>query len=75
MAERDYQGFSEDWLRKRFSMRPGITCTWQIQRNRNSIPFEEWMAMDMEYIDNWSFGRDLLIILKTITATMRGTGL
>jgi exopolysaccharide biosynthesis polyprenyl glycosylphosphotransferase len=74
MAERDYQGFSEDWLRKRFSMRPGITCTWQVQPSRNSIPFEEWMAMDMEYIDNWSFGRDLVIILKTVTATMRGTG-
>lgn len=74
MAERDFQGFSEDWLNKRFSMRPGITCTWQIQPQRNSISFAQWMNMDMEYIDNWSFLRDMKIIAQTVVATIKGSG-
>ena len=74
MAERDFKGFSEDWLNKRFSMRPGITCTWQVQPARNAIPFSEWMRMDMEYIDNWSFWLDMRIIFRTVLVTLRGTG-
>lgn len=74
MAQRDYQGFSEDWLRRRFSVRPGITGTWQTMSNRNAIPFETWMQMDMDYIANWSFLGDMLIILKTIGVTLGGTG-
>ncbi len=47
MSVRDYQAFSEDWQLRRFSVRPGITCLWQVN-GRNSIPFEKWMELDMQ---------------------------
>lgn len=70
---RDYDGFEQDWHRRRLSVPPGITCLWQVQ-GRNSIPFERWMELDMEYIDHWSLWLDLKIILKTIPAVFRGSG-
>jgi exopolysaccharide biosynthesis polyprenyl glycosylphosphotransferase len=70
---RDFQGFSEDWQRRRFSVRPGITCLWQIN-GRNSITFEEWMKMDIQYLDEWSLWLDLKILARTIPAVLRGTG-
>jgi len=73
MALTDYQGFSEDWQRRRFSMRPGLTCYWQI-RGRNNLPFNEWMRLDMEYIDNWNLFEDFKIMLLTIPEVFRGGG-
>ncbi len=70
---RDYEGFNEDWQRRRFSVRPGITCLWQIA-GRSSIPFDRWMELDLEYIDGWSFWLDLQILLRTIPAVLRGSG-
>jgi len=70
---RDYEGFSEDWQRRRFSVRPGITCLWQIN-GRSSIPFEKWMELDLQYIDGWSLWLDLEILAKTIPAVLRGSG-
>ncbi|MDL1967050.1 MAG: sugar transferase [Deltaproteobacteria bacterium] len=70
---RDYNGFTQDWQRKRFSIKPGITCTWQIS-GRNDISFEDWMKLDLEYIDNWSFIGDLKILFKTIPAVIGGRG-
>lgn len=70
---RDYQGFSEDWHRRRFSVKPGVTCLWQVT-GRSSIGFERWMELDMEYIDQWSLWLDLKIIAQTIPAVMRGSG-
>jgi exopolysaccharide biosynthesis polyprenyl glycosylphosphotransferase len=70
---RDYQGFSEDWHRRRFSVKPGITCLWQVT-GRSSIGFERWMELDMEYIDQWSLWLDLKIIAQTIPAVVRGSG-
>jgi exopolysaccharide biosynthesis polyprenyl glycosylphosphotransferase len=70
---RDYEGFNEDWHRRRFSVRPGITCLWQIA-GRSSIPFEKWMELDMQYIDKWSLWLDFRIVLRTIPAVIRGTG-
>jgi hypothetical protein len=64
---RDYQGFDQDWQRRRFSVRPGITCLWQVN-GRSSIPFEKWMELDMQYIDHWSLGLDFKILAKTIPA-------
>jgi lipopolysaccharide/colanic/teichoic acid biosynthesis glycosyltransferase len=52
------------WQKRRLSMKPGITCTWQVT-GRNNIPFDEWMKLDMEYIDNWSFSQDMILVLKT----------
>jgi exopolysaccharide biosynthesis polyprenyl glycosylphosphotransferase len=70
---RDYEGFSKDWQRRRLSVKPGITCLWQV-RGRSSIPFEEWMALDLQYIDKWSLWLDLEILLQTIPAVLRGSG-
>jgi exopolysaccharide biosynthesis polyprenyl glycosylphosphotransferase len=70
---RDYQGFSEDWHRRRFSVKPGITCLWQVM-GRSSITFDEWMALDMRYIDQWSVWLDFKILLQTIPAVFRGSG-
>ena len=70
---RDYEGFDKDWQRRRFSVRPGITCLWQIA-GRSSIPFEKWMQMDLQYIDKWSLRLDFEILLRTIPAVIRGSG-
>jgi exopolysaccharide biosynthesis polyprenyl glycosylphosphotransferase len=70
---RDYEGFSQDWQRRRFSVRPGITCLWQI-KGRSSIPFEQWMELDLQYIDKWSLWLDLEILLRTIPAVLKGSG-
>ncbi|MFZ0769879.1 MAG: sugar transferase [Candidatus Sulfotelmatobacter sp.] len=70
---RDYEGFNEDWQRRRFSVRPGITCLWQIG-GRSSISFEQWMELDLQYIDKWSLKLDLEILVKTIPAVLRGSG-
>jgi exopolysaccharide biosynthesis polyprenyl glycosylphosphotransferase len=70
---RDYEGFSEDWQRRRFSVRPGVTCLWQIG-GRSSISFEQWMELDLQYIDKWSLLLDLKILLKTIPAVLKGSG-
>lgn len=70
---RDYEGFNEDWQRRRFSVKPGVTCLWQVQ-GRSSIPFERWMELDLQYIDKWSLGLDLQILLLTIPAVLRGSG-
>jgi exopolysaccharide biosynthesis polyprenyl glycosylphosphotransferase len=60
--------------RRRLSVRPGITCLWQVN-GRNKIDFSDWVKMDLEYIDRWSFALDMKIILKTIPAVLKGTGL
>jgi exopolysaccharide biosynthesis polyprenyl glycosylphosphotransferase len=70
---RDYQGFNKDWQRRRFSVRPGITCLWQIG-GRSSISFEKWMELDLQYIDKWSLWLDFQILVKTIPAVLRGSG-
>jgi exopolysaccharide biosynthesis polyprenyl glycosylphosphotransferase len=70
---RDYEGFNEDWQRRRFSVKPGITCLWQVQ-GRSSISFEKWMELDLQYIDKWSLWLDLQILLQTIPAVLKGSG-
>jgi lipopolysaccharide/colanic/teichoic acid biosynthesis glycosyltransferase len=63
----------ERWQRRRLSMKPGLTCLWAV-RGRTLIPFEQWMEMDLEYIDNWSLGLDLQILVKTFPAVFSGRG-
>jgi exopolysaccharide biosynthesis polyprenyl glycosylphosphotransferase len=70
---RDYQGFSEDRHRRRFSVKPGITCLWQVM-GRSSIGFDEWMALDIRYIEQWSVWLDVKILFRTIPAVFRGSG-
>jgi lipopolysaccharide/colanic/teichoic acid biosynthesis glycosyltransferase len=61
------------WHRRRLSLRPGLTCIWQVS-GRSKISFEEWMKLDLQYIDNWSLLLDFKIILKTIPAVIIGEG-
>ena len=70
---RDYNGFNTDWQRRRFSVRPGITCLWQVN-GRHNIPFDKWMELDLEYIDKWSLLLDLSILIRTIPAVLKGSG-
>jgi exopolysaccharide biosynthesis polyprenyl glycosylphosphotransferase len=63
----------KDWQRRRFSMKPGITCLWQVN-GRNNIAFEEWMKLDLEYLDNWSLWLDTKILLKTVPVVLFGIG-
>jgi exopolysaccharide biosynthesis polyprenyl glycosylphosphotransferase len=70
---RDYEGFSKDWQRRRFSVRPGITCLWQVS-GRSSIPFDKWMELDLQYIDKWSLWLDLQILMRTIPAVLKRDG-
>lgn len=73
LPERDFNGFNTDWHRRRFCVKPGLTCLWQIS-GRNNITFDEWMALDMAYIDNWSPMLDMKILLKTVPAVISGHG-
>lgn len=59
--------------RRRLSMRPGITCLWQVS-GRNQIGFDQWVKLDLDYIDSWSVGLDMRVLLKTIPAVFKGTG-
>jgi len=59
--------------RRRLSMRPGITCLWQIS-GRNELGFQEWMALDLQYVDHWSLGLDLAILLRTLPALVSRRG-
>jgi exopolysaccharide biosynthesis polyprenyl glycosylphosphotransferase len=61
------------WQRRRLSMRPGLTCLWQIQ-GRNDLDFDRWMELDLEYIDNWSPLLDIKILAKTIPVVLTGRG-
>jgi len=73
---RDYELFETycgDWQRKRFSVRPGITCLWQI-KGRSSTTFERWMELDLQYIRTWSVWLDLEILAKTVPAVLKGSG-
>lgn len=61
------------WQRKRLSVMPGITCLWQVT-GRNEIKFDEWMKLDMQYIDNWSLTLDFKILFLTIKAVISTKG-
>jgi exopolysaccharide biosynthesis polyprenyl glycosylphosphotransferase len=70
---RDYEGFNEDWQRRRFSIKPGITCLWQVN-GRSGISFDQWMRLDLQYLDEWSLWLDLKILVKTVPAVLKGAG-
>lgn len=59
--------------RRRLSVKPGLTCLWQV-KGRNALPFRQWMALDLEYVDNWSLGLDLVIMLRTLPVLLSGRG-
>ena len=61
------------WQRRRLSMKPGLTCIWQVS-GRNDISFDNWMKMDLDYIDNWSLLFDLKLISITVKEMLLGKG-
>lgn len=63
----------DPWHRRRLSMKPGLTCLWQIS-GRSQLSFDRWMKLDLEYIDQWSLWLDLKILLRTIPVVFRGIG-
>lgn len=63
------------WQLRRLSVKPGLSCFWQIKPDRNNIKFEKWMELDLAYIDNWSLRLDFVIFLKTIKTVFQRTGL
>lgn len=63
----------EPWQHRKLSVKPGLTCLWQTD-GRNDIDFEDWMKLDLEYIDNWSLWADTKIIAKTIPTVLKGSG-
>ena len=64
----------DNWQRRRLSMKPGLTCLWQITTCRNDVCFEDWMNLDLKYIDDWSLGLDFKILFKTPWVVLLGEG-
>jgi exopolysaccharide biosynthesis polyprenyl glycosylphosphotransferase len=64
----------EEWQLKRLSVKPGLTCTWQIVPNRNDVKFEKWMKMDIYYIENWSLKSDIELFFKTFKTVLFARG-
>jgi exopolysaccharide biosynthesis polyprenyl glycosylphosphotransferase len=73
LSVRDAVRMEEAWQKRRFSVKPGITCLWQVS-GRSNLSFEQWMQLDLEYIDRWSLGLDASILLRTIPAIMTARG-
>src|ERR1700679_1729736 len=73
MSLRDVHRFSEASLMRRFSVVPGITGLWQVS-GRSNTDFDTWMRLDLQYIDQWSLGLDLRILLRTVSTVLAGTG-
>ena len=63
------------WQLRRLSVKPGLSCFWQIKPDRNNIKFDKWMELDLAYIDNWSLRLDFIILLKTIKTVFLRSGL
>jgi exopolysaccharide biosynthesis polyprenyl glycosylphosphotransferase len=73
LNKRDVSRFSAAWLMRRFSVKPGLTCLWQIS-GRSNVSFDRWIALDLHYIDHWSLQMDLKILALTLPAVIKGTG-
>jgi lipopolysaccharide/colanic/teichoic acid biosynthesis glycosyltransferase len=73
LPTRDVQKFSEPWLMRRFSVRPGCTGLWQVS-GRSRLGFDQWVAMDLQYIDDWSLWLDLQILCRTPFVVMKQDG-
>lgn len=62
------------WQLRRLSMKPGITCIWQVEGRGDSVDFDQWMRQDLDYIDNWSLALDLALLVRTVPVVLRGRG-
>ena len=73
MSIRDVDLFDKGIQRKRFSVKPGLTCIWQVS-GRSNLPFEKWLELDLKYIENWTLWLDIKILFKTIPAVLMSKG-
>ena len=64
----------EEWQKRKLSVIPGMTCLWQVSGRNNISNFNEWVKLDLEYVDNWTLWLDIKILFKTIPAVLKGTG-
>jgi len=64
----------ETWQKRKLSVIPGLTCLWQVQGRADISDFNDWVRMDLQYIDNWSLGLDFKILLQTASVVLRGKG-
>jgi lipopolysaccharide/colanic/teichoic acid biosynthesis glycosyltransferase len=64
----------QPWQRRRLAMKPGLTCLWQISGRSDTRDFNQWIELDLEYIDSWSPSLDFKILLKTIPVVLSGRG-
>jgi lipopolysaccharide/colanic/teichoic acid biosynthesis glycosyltransferase len=64
----------QPWQRRRLAMKPGLTCLWQISGRSDTYDFNQWMQLDLEYIDSWTPTLDVKILLKTIPVVLSGKG-
>ena len=64
----------ESWHRRTLSLKPGLTCLWQVSGRNEIRDFDEWAKLDLEYIDNWSLWLDLKILFKTVGVVLSGSG-
>lgn len=70
----EVERFDDPSHRRRLSVKPGLTCLWQVSGRNNVRDFKEWVRLDLEYIDNWSLWLDLKILFRTIPVVLTGTG-
>ena len=70
----EIQRIAKSAQRRRLSVKPGLTCLWQISGRNGISDFDEWVALDLKYIDNWSLWLDLEILARTLPAVVRGSG-
>jgi exopolysaccharide biosynthesis polyprenyl glycosylphosphotransferase len=70
---RDVERINTQWHKRRFSMKPGVTCLWQVN-GRSDVSFDDWVEMDLQYIDKWSLGLDIRILLRTVPTVLKGSG-
>ncbi|HXI51611.1 MAG TPA: sugar transferase [Candidatus Saccharimonadales bacterium] len=70
----EVQRFDDPSHRRRLSVKPGLTCLWQVSGRNNLKDFRDWVRLDLEYIDNWSFWLDLKILWRTIPVVLTGAG-
>ena len=64
----------EEWQKRKLSVKPGLTCLWQISGRNMISDFNDWINLDLKYIDNWSLLLDIKILFKTIPTVLKGTG-
>lgn len=69
----EYEQFS-DWQKRKLSVTPGLTCLWQISGRNEIIDFDDWVRMDLQYIQQWSIAEDFRIMLRTVEVVFRGRG-